>query len=152
MLSYYDCIFCFIYIIFCCKIYVDDQYINLISKVFTTLFVAMPVIERSPEHSAVEIGRVVQFSCFVSGVPAPEITYYHGDVEVVPNNRIFQTGSFLIITNAMTEDQGKYYCEATNIIGTAVSSPVTLVVFSKYQLMYLHIILQIFYNVQVLLN
>ena len=99
------------------------------------IFVAMPVIERSPQDNAVEIGRIVQISCFASGVPEPEITFYHNDAGVVLNSRVSQIGSFLIITNAMSIDQGTYYCEATNVVGTNRSSSATLIVFgeSHYQ-------------------
>ena len=93
------------------------------------------MIEKSPESDAVEIGRNVQMSCFASGVPAPEIQFYHNDVEV--DSHVFQidfnqVGSFLVITNAMAEDEGTYYCEATNIVDTAKSSSAILIVFSKY--------------------
>ena len=98
--------------------------------------VAMPVIERSPENTAVEIGRIVDMSCLVSGVPKPEIKFYHNDAEVVSSDRVSQinspNGLFLVITNVMTVDQGVYYCEATNVVNTTRSSPAVLIVFSKY--------------------
>ena len=92
----------------------------------------MPTIERSPEHAAVEIGRTVQISCFASGVPNPEIKFYHDNVEVVLNNRVFQVGSFLVITDVTVSDQGTYYCQATNVVGTVRSSSASLIVFSKF--------------------
>ena len=98
------------------------------------------MIEKSPESDAVEIGGNVQMSCFASGVPAPEIKFYHNDAEVVLDSRVSQidvnqdgiVGSFLVVTNAMAEDDGTYYCEATNIVDTAKSSSAMLIVFSKY--------------------
>jgi len=95
------------------------------------LFLAMPVIEQSPEDNAVEIGRIVQLSCFVSGVPQPNITFYHNDAEVVLDSRISQIGPFLLITNAIMADQGTYYCNTTNVVGTSISSSATLVVFGE---------------------
>ena len=96
----------------------------------------MPVIERSPENTAVEMGRIVDMSCLVSGVPKPEIKFYHNDAEVVSSDRVSQinssNGLFLVITNVMAVDQGIYYCEATNVVNTTRSSPAVLIVFSKY--------------------
>ena len=92
----------------------------------------MPVIEGSPEDDAVEIDRIVQLSCFASGVPAPNITFYHNDVEVVLDSRVSQIGPFLVITRVVVEDQGTYYCNASNVVGSAVSNSSMLIVFSKY--------------------
>ena len=96
----------------------------------------MPVIERPPEDAAVEIGRIVQMTCFVSGVPKPEIKFYHNNADVVLNDRVSQIdsaiGSVLVITNVVAADQGIYYCEATNVVNTTRSSSAVLIVFSKY--------------------
>ena len=93
--------------------------------------VAMPVIEGSPEDEAVELDGIVRLSCFASGVPVPDIKFYHNDVEVVLDSRVAQAGSFLVITRAVVEDQGMYHCEAANMVGTARSNSSTLIVFSK---------------------
>lgn len=90
------------------------------------------MIEGAPEDNAVEIGRTVRMSCFASGVPVPEIKFYRNDTEVVFDSRVLQIGPFLVITDVTVDDQGTYYCEATNEVGTARSSPATLTVFSKY--------------------
>ena len=89
------------------------------------------MIEGSPEDDAVEINHIVQLSCFASGVPAPDITFYHNDVEVVLDSRVSQIGPFLVITRAIVEDQGTYYCNASNVVGFAVSNSSMLIVFSK---------------------
>lgn len=98
--------------------------------------VAMPVIERPPEDTAVEIGRIVQMTCFVSGVPMPEIKFYHNNADVVLNDRVSQInssiGSVLLITNVIAADQGTYYCEATNVVDTTKSPSAVLIVFSEY--------------------
>ena len=96
----------------------------------------MPVIERSPENAAVEIGRTVQMSCFASAVPKPDIKFYHNNADVILSSRVSQIdspiGSVLLITNVIAVDQGTYYCEATNVVDTTGSSSAVLIVFSKY--------------------
>lgn len=90
------------------------------------------MIEQSPEDQAVEIGVIVRLSCIVSGVPTPEIKFFRNGVEVVLDSRVVQIGQFLIITNALADDQGIYHCEATNEVDTVRSSNATLFVFGEY--------------------
>ena len=107
-----------------------NSYIAIIMICYCSI--AMPVIEGSPQDEAVELDSLVRLSCFASGVPAPDITFYHNDVEVVLDSRVVQVGSFLVITRAVVEDQGTYHCEVTNVVNTTMSNSSMLIVFSKY--------------------
>ena len=67
--------------------------------------------------------------CTSNGVPVPQVTFYHNNVEVALNNRVVQIGQFLQITSVIRADLGVYHCVASNDAGEVMSTSATLVVF-----------------------
>ena len=67
--------------------------------------------------------------CNVSGVPAPQVTWYHqrlllGEITIITNRtnglvqyNIDSSTSVLVISNMTANTTGLYYCNATNDIG-----------------------------------
>ena len=93
------------------------------------LSVAVPVIVRHPEDEAVELDRLVLLRCTSTGVPVPQVTFYHNDAEATLNSRVVQIGQFLQITRVTRDDQGRYHCVASNDAGEVMSTTAVLVVF-----------------------
>lgn len=86
---------------------------------------------RPPENNAVEVGRTLSLSCLSTGIPDPNVTFFHNSIEVKLDIRIIQQGHFLVITNAGESDSGEYSCIAENVAGVEQSDPARLVIFSK---------------------
>ena len=86
---------------------------------------------RAPESVAVEVQRTLSLACVSTGIPDPNVTFFHNSIEVEFDVRVRQVGHFLIIANADDTDSGEYYCRAENIVGNVLSASARLVVFSK---------------------
>lgn len=94
--------------------------------------------EEAPEGKAPEFifnltsikvmdGEEVKFRCEVSGIPMPEITWYHDEM-VIEENQDFsmtydrETGiCTLLIVEVFPQDRGEYRCVAVNEFGEAIS-------------------------------
>lgn len=81
-------------------------------------------------------GEVARFYACVSGIPKPEISWFHGQELVKPNkNTVFHFDEMtntatLIIVDAFSEHAGQYTCKAANSAGEAVCTA-TLTVFTE---------------------
>ncbi|KAK3087485.1 hypothetical protein FSP39_006555 [Pinctada imbricata] len=76
-------------------------------------------IDRQTNFTVVE-GEGVILPCSVSGDPRPTITWYKDNSPISPTDYhyfIREDGSLEIFSSS-AEDEGKYRCEATNIVGT----------------------------------
>ncbi|XP_071839760.1 basement membrane-specific heparan sulfate proteoglycan core protein-like isoform X3 [Apostichopus japonicus] len=78
---------------------------------------AAPQISVQPETRSVSIGASVVFTCFASGFPFPEITWYKEDSDLFPDDFEIDSG-VLTLRNVKKEDAGTYVCSATNNEGT----------------------------------
>ncbi|XP_066174541.1 sialoadhesin [Sylvia atricapilla] len=79
----------------------------------------------SPSSGNIGVGDTVTLSCQV-GSSHPPVSGYHWykDGVAVGTQRV------LALQGVRREDHGRYHCEAQNVLGTGVSPPVTLRVFS----------------------
>ena len=71
-------------------------------------------------------GEVARFHARVSGMPKPEISWFHNQQLVKPTKNVvfhfdeMTTIATLIIVDAFSEHAGQYTCKATNNAGEAV--------------------------------
>lgn len=95
-------------------------------------FTAAPQISVQPETRSVSIGASVVFTCFASGFPFPEITWYKEGSDLFPDDFEIDNG-VLTLRNIRKEDAGTYVCSATNNEGT-VEYKANLIVGGNYKL------------------
>ncbi|ESO99755.1 hypothetical protein LOTGIDRAFT_173543 [Lottia gigantea] len=73
-----------------------------------------------------QVGDYIELTVTVRGRPDPEVVWYHGDIKLIPSERINIKESKsvyrLIIQDALTTDSGEYRCQATNQHGQSSSS------------------------------
>uniref|UniRef100_A0A3Q3JCF7 Ig-like domain-containing protein n=1 Tax=Monopterus albus TaxID=43700 RepID=A0A3Q3JCF7_MONAL len=87
-----------------------------------------PQILRHMEPQSVEAGKPVRFSVAVSGLPKPEISWFHNRQPIHPTkNVVFHFDevtniAMLIIVDAFSEHAGQYTCTAVNNAGEAACS------------------------------
>lgn len=80
-----------------------------------------PIVSCTVAH-----GEVARFHACVSGMPKPEIRWFHGQEPVIPNkNTVFHFDEMtntatLIIVDAFSEHAGQYTCKAANSAGEAI--------------------------------
>jgi len=86
--------------------------------------VAPPTIsegDASPNNISVLAGRSAVIVCPAAGTPAPQITWFKDDAEVVPGEssdvRVLSNGRRLEINHVELEHAGLYRCLAKNIAG-----------------------------------
>jgi hypothetical protein len=83
-----------------------------------------PVISTNPiVQQTILAGSSVSFSVTASGTPQPTYQWRKNSVDI-PG----ATSSTLSIASAQTADSGTYTCVVTNVAGTVVSDPATLIV------------------------
>ncbi|XP_063057327.1 hemicentin-1 isoform X2 [Engraulis encrasicolus] len=73
-----------------------------------------------PSNVSVVMNQPTSLVCDVTGSPAPVITWYKDDVQVLPssNVQIVQQGKVLRLQKAAVADAGRYSCKAINIAGS----------------------------------
>ena len=82
-------------------------------------------IENSDVMTDVSViqNKSISLHCPTSGIPRPQITWYHDDVIIANDNSsdvyIMDSGLRLFIADADTLKTGKYSCRATNEAGNA---------------------------------
>lgn len=87
-----------------------------------------PVFIQPITSCTVPHGQVARFHACVSGMPKPEISWFHNQQLIWPTkNVVFHfdevtNTATLIIVDAFTEHAGHYTCKAANNAGEAVSS------------------------------
>ncbi|XP_053203120.1 irregular chiasm C-roughest protein-like isoform X2 [Panonychus citri] len=75
-------------------------------------------VNYSTEQS-VQTGKSIKLYCFFDGNPKPEVHWYQIDPRTSQHHRIdmpSDNNQILLIANATYSHEGKYYCQATNII------------------------------------
>ncbi|XP_051980649.1 titin-like, partial [Xyrauchen texanus] len=73
-------------------------------------------------------GEVARFHACVSGMPKPEISWFHDQQSIKPTKNVvfhfdeMTNTATLIIVDTFSEHAGQYICKAVNIVGEAVCS------------------------------
>ena len=121
----------------------SDGSIMYISVIFMMYLIAgncgrTPTISEHPKNAVVAKGFPVTLKCKADGDPEPKVTWWKDGTRVVtahPDNKIHRVllpSGFLFFLKAVStkreSDSGTYWCEATNIHGTARSQNATLTV------------------------
>ena len=73
------------------------------------------------------IGQSVTFTCVVSGIPTPTVTWYRNGALLSAGGLISISGnspnvSALFISSLAVEDTGMYQCFASNVVGRTQAS------------------------------
>ncbi|KAL2089466.1 hypothetical protein ACEWY4_014154 [Coilia grayii] len=73
-----------------------------------------------PSNVSVVMNQPTSLVCDVTGSPAPVITWYKDNVQVLPsgNVQIVQQGKVLRLQKAAVADAGRYSCRAINVAGS----------------------------------
>ena len=92
---------------------------------------ASAVINVAVKSQAYHIGQTALFSCQATGEPVPFIEWYYNGAKVNTTSFLKYSlsspispnyaDSTLILLNVTSMDTGTYTCNATNIVGSAVS-------------------------------
>nr|XP_056702674.1 leucine-rich repeats and immunoglobulin-like domains protein 1 [Euleptes europaea] len=79
-----------------------------------------PSLVHPLEDRVVSVGETVVLQCKATGSPPPRITWLKGDQPLIVTERHHFTpgDQLLIVRNVVMEDDGKYTCEISNIVGT----------------------------------
>lgn len=67
-----------------------------------------------------KIGRPAELTCIASGSPSPQLTWWKLNGSL-PVNSTVRDGELRLV-NVTQEDAGIYFCEASNVEGTAVGN------------------------------
>lgn len=71
----------------------------------------------TPHKSRVKLGETEEFACIASGSPSPKLTWRKLNGSLPTNATV--SGGVLRIVNVTHQDAGIYFCEASNIEGSA---------------------------------
>ncbi|CAN8031306.1 unnamed protein product [Ixodes persulcatus] len=97
---------------------------------------ALPRWTIRPTDLATVVGSSVTFDCQAEGEPQPVVRWKHAvgeesrefhSIVSSPHIHVLENGS-LSIVSVLSEDRGKYLCEASNGVGAAISATVVLTV------------------------
>ncbi|CAG7832052.1 unnamed protein product [Allacma fusca] len=80
-----------------------------------------PYFTREPEDVTVLVGDAATFYCQVEGMPEPEVQWYRQDAGM-PNGRADRIDGGLRIKDTRPEDEGLYFCQASNDLGSVRAS------------------------------
>lgn len=76
-----------------------------------------PIIEIQPQSATIDLYDSLNLTCIAAGYPQPNVTWYKDDSEIEDEG-----SSFLVIREVQLSDRGVYFCNASNILGSAMSS------------------------------
>lgn len=85
------------------------------------IFSVPPTFQSEPMSIIVEEQENVTFTCSANGDPVPNITWSKENGNL-PVNRSVETQGSLLLLNLSREDSGNYTCNATNAVGSILSS------------------------------
>lgn len=71
---------------------------------------------KSPQLLSVIVGTILYLGCNATGYPPPRVIWFR-DKEVLQNRSIEESTS-LVLRNVTKDDEGKYICRATNLLGS----------------------------------
>ena len=82
-----------------------------------SLFLEAPKVTVTPQKSRMKVGEPAELTCIASGSPSPQLTWLkmNGSLPVDSTVR----DGVLRIANVTQEDAGIYFCQASNVEGTA---------------------------------
>lgn len=92
-----------------------------------------PYFSQEPEDSIVLVGDTASFQCEVRGMPQPEVNWYRQDTNMPAGGRAEPIDGGLRIRDARLEDEGLYFCQANNELGS-VRAAARLSVYCKFSL------------------
>ena len=97
-----------------------------------SLVAAAPVMTEptsvlTPGIFYVPIFHPAKFVCQITGSPQPSIDWFKDNV-IIPN----EESPVLIVPSVTLSDRGKYYCTATNTLGTDISNTGYLGIYGQY--------------------
>ena len=84
------------------------------------MFLEAPKVTVTPQKSRTKIGEPVELTCIASGSPSPQLTWRKLNGSL-PVSSTVRDGVFSI-ANVTQQDAGIYFCEASNVEGTAVGN------------------------------
>jgi hypothetical protein len=76
-----------------------------------------PYFSQEPEDVTVLVGDTATLQCHVRGMPPPEVKWYRQDSNM-PAGRTELIDGVLRIKDSQPEDEGLYFCEASNDLGS----------------------------------
>jgi len=80
-----------------------------------------PGFTQEPEDVTILIGSTAEFTCDVRGMPLPEVSWYRQDANM-PMGRFESIDGSLRIKDVRPEDEGTYFCQASNDLGSIRAS------------------------------
>lgn len=79
-----------------------------------------PYFKSKPKDITVLVGDSARFDCEVDGMPIPAVRWYRQDAQMPKSHE--QVNNSLRIKEAKQEDEGLYFCQVENTVGTIRAS------------------------------
>ena len=97
--------------------------------------ISAPSIVTPPMSTVVNETGIASFQCEAEGNPEPKVTWLKDNSSLLADKRVVPSNGGLKITDATSQDDGVYTCEAKNILGAAsASATLTVQGWCKYRL------------------
>ena len=74
----------------------------------------------TPQKSRVKLGETTEFTCIASGAPLPKLSWRKLNASVPVQATV--SDGVLRIANVTHQDAGMYFCDASNVEGSAQGS------------------------------
>ena len=84
--------------------------------------ISAPSIVAPPMSKVVNESGTASFQCEVEGNPEPKVTWLKQNSNLLADKRVVPSRGGLMITDVMSQDEGRYTCVARNILGEVTSS------------------------------
>ena len=90
---------------------------------FFPFYTAPPGMTKSPSNDLERLVKQrVTFTCVVSGIPTPTVTWYHNGAQLSAGGVISISGNSLTISSLTVGHTGMYQCFANNVVGSTQRS------------------------------